>query len=135
MTDVEARRAFVLTRRKSGVTFREIGRELGISPSRASQLHAAAVEALERIPPDVYVTSETPLCELPLNWQTRQILAQEPCLTVSQYLAIDEPDRPSHILPLFRFGRRHLNELETFLKSDAALMARARLGEPRDSGF
>ena len=86
MTDVEARRAFVLTRRKPGVTFREIGRELGISPSRASQLHAAAVEALERIPPDVYVTSETPLCELPLNWQTRQILAQEPCLTVSQWL-------------------------------------------------
>lgn len=127
MTDVQARRAFVLTRRKSGATFGEIGRELGISPSRASQLHTAALEALECLPPDVHVTAETPLCELPLSWQTRQILAQAPSLTVGQYLAIDEPDRPSHILRLFRFGRRHLDELETFLKSDAALIAEGPL--------
>lgn len=119
MVDVQTRRAFVLTRRKSGASFAKIGQELGISPGRASQLHAAAVEALERMPPVVQLTTETPLFELPLNWRTRDILAQEPSLTVGQYLAIDEADRPSHILRLFRFGRRHLNELEAFLKSNA----------------
>lgn len=124
MADRQARRAFVLTRRSSGATFAEIGRELGISSTRASQLHSAAIEALERRPPDVYVTSETSLCELPLCWRTRRILTQVPELTVGRYLGVDKSDRHSQILRLPRFGRRQLNELEELLEASPHLVNR-----------
>ena len=111
------RRERVLALRDTGLTFREIGEREGLSPSRASQIHADALRQRADAPPQwpEAITPALPIAETPFSRLTRKVLAQSDYATLGDMLACDRTELARALLSLPNGRRRVLNEVEAML--------------------
>lgn len=110
------RRETVLRLRAEGWTFKRIAAELGVSPSRAAQLHARAVQ-LHRPGLLVAASSATPdtlIDRLTLSLRTVAALKNGGYTTLAQMMPLDD-SMERRLLLLPNFGRPCLNEVRAIM--------------------
>lgn len=115
--EARQRRARVAKMRDEGAGFREIAKEFGISPSRASQLYADAMR--DRADPPaaalVDLAADTAVGRLPLGRRGRGVLINSNFATLGDLLAFERRALRPHYLALPNAGRQTWNEIAALL--------------------
>ena len=108
----EDRRKLIVQLRAQGRTYREIGDRLGISASRANQLHNRAI-VLERESQRCTIGTITPLTQmeyLPISMRVINALRYAGFETLADILPLDQ-ELERRLLALPNFARSCLNEV------------------------
>ena len=108
----------VLRLRREGLTFRDIAGAIGVSHSRACQLHerALVVEARMNRWQVEDPTLETPIASLRLSDRTYRALVGSGYCTLADAIPLDE-EKCRDLLRLPNFSRSCLKEVQTLIES------------------